>query len=63
MMMSSLRDNDTVKSVIRALEACPLPDLPLEIRTDSQYTIKCQSLPPLNGFPSYREQASQVDLS
>lgn len=26
--------------MIRALEDCPYPDLPLEIRTDSQYTIK-----------------------
>ena len=33
----------TIKSVIRALEDCPYPDLPLEIRTDSQYTIKCMT--------------------
>ena len=29
--------------MIRALEDCPYPDLPLEIRTDSQYTIKCMT--------------------
>ncbi|GFZ42549.1 hypothetical protein JCM24511_00265 [Saitozyma sp. JCM 24511] len=29
-------------SVIRALETCPYPDLPIEIRTDSQYTIACE---------------------
>ncbi|KAJ9092078.1 hypothetical protein QFC19_008852 [Naganishia cerealis] len=27
--------------IIRALETCPFPDLPLEIRTDSQYSIAC----------------------
>lgn len=31
-----------VQSIIRALEECPLPDLSLEIRTDSQYSIKCE---------------------
>jgi ribonuclease HI len=33
----------TEQSVIRALEICPFPDLPLEIRTDSQYTIMCMT--------------------
>ena len=30
------------QAVIRAVETCPFPDLPLEIRTDSQYTIGCE---------------------
>jgi ribonuclease HI len=30
------------QSVIRAIELCPHPSLPLEIRTDSQYTIGCE---------------------
>ncbi|RXK40451.1 hypothetical protein M231_02284 [Tremella mesenterica] len=30
-------------AVIRALEECPFPDLPLEVRTDSQYTIACMT--------------------
>ncbi len=38
-----------MQSVIRALEACPHPELPLEIRTDSQYTIMCMSR---HTFPS-----------
>ena len=29
--------------MIRAVETCPHPELPLEIRTDSQYTIMCLS--------------------
>lgn len=29
--------------MIRALETCPFPELPIEIRTDSQYTIACES--------------------
>lgn len=28
-------------SIIRALETCPYPEVPLEIRTDSQYSINC----------------------
>ncbi|KAJ9095770.1 hypothetical protein QFC20_006565 [Naganishia adeliensis] len=28
-------------AIIRALESCPFPQLPLEIRTDSQYSIAC----------------------
>ncbi|GHJ85339.1 hypothetical protein NliqN6_1741 [Naganishia liquefaciens] len=28
-------------AIIRALESCPFPQLPLEIRTDSQYSISC----------------------
>ncbi|KAJ9110325.1 hypothetical protein QFC22_006749, partial [Naganishia vaughanmartiniae] len=28
-------------AIIRALETCPYPDLPLEIRTDSRYCIDC----------------------
>jgi ribonuclease HI len=31
------------QSVIRALETCPFPDMPLEVRTDSQYTIMCMT--------------------
>ncbi|KAK1927539.1 ribonuclease H-like domain-containing protein [Papiliotrema laurentii] len=31
-------------SVIRALETCPFPHIPLEIRTDSQYTIMCMTV-------------------
>nr|XP_019050380.1 hypothetical protein I302_00811 [Kwoniella bestiolae CBS 10118]OCF29310.1 hypothetical protein I302_00811 [Kwoniella bestiolae CBS 10118] len=30
-------------AVIRALEQCPYPDVPLEIRCDSQYTISCMT--------------------
>lgn len=30
-------------AIIRALETCPFPQLPLEIRTDSQYSIACTS--------------------
>ncbi|OCF57907.1 hypothetical protein L486_03929 [Kwoniella mangroviensis CBS 10435] len=30
-------------AVIRALEQCPYPDIPLEIRCDSQYTISCMT--------------------
>lgn len=30
-------------AIIRALESCPFPQLPLEIRTDSQYSIACPS--------------------
>lgn len=29
-------------AIIRALESCPFPKLPLEIRTDSQYSIACE---------------------
>ena len=31
------------QSVIRAIETCPFPNMPLEIRTDSQYTIMCMT--------------------
>jgi ribonuclease HI len=31
-------------AIIRALETCPFPQLPLEIRTDSQYSIACMSI-------------------
>ena len=34
----------TQQSVIRAIEACPYPNLSLEVRTDSQYTIGCITL-------------------
>jgi ribonuclease HI len=37
----SLTDRSS-QSVIRALETCPYPDIPIEIRTDSQYTINCK---------------------
>lgn len=30
--------------MIRAIEECPYPDLSLEVRTDSQYTIGCITL-------------------
>lgn len=30
------------QSIIRAIETCPYPDMPLEIRTDSQYSIRCE---------------------
>ncbi|KAL7419560.1 hypothetical protein Q5752_005471 [Cryptotrichosporon argae] len=30
-------------SIIRALETCPFPDLPMEVRTDSQYAISCMT--------------------
>ena len=30
--------------MIRAIEVCPLNDIPLEIRTDSEYTIMCAYL-------------------
>lgn len=31
------------QAIIRALETCPFPDLPIEIRTDSRYSIDCTS--------------------
>jgi ribonuclease HI len=43
----SRREDKEIKliyqSVIRALEECPYPNLPLEVRTDSQYTIGCMT--------------------
>lgn len=33
-----------IQAIIRTLEENPHPDLPLEIRTDSQYSISCESL-------------------
>nr|XP_018264724.1 uncharacterized protein I303_02903 [Kwoniella dejecticola CBS 10117]OBR86882.1 hypothetical protein I303_02903 [Kwoniella dejecticola CBS 10117] len=30
-------------AVIRALEQCPYPEIPLEVRCDSQYTISCMT--------------------
>lgn len=33
-----------LQAIIRAIETCPFPDLPLEIRTDSSYSIKCAFL-------------------
>ncbi|ORY22505.1 ribonuclease H-like domain-containing protein [Naematelia encephala] len=64
-------------SVIRALEECPYPELPLEVRTDSQYTISCMTTylpkwlksgflttptPNLAGTAKTSERVKNVDL-
>ncbi|EAL23686.1 hypothetical protein CNBA3330 [Cryptococcus deneoformans B-3501A] len=54
-------------AVIRAIERCPFPDIPLEIRCDSQYTISCMTiwLPKWmnNNFRnSYKQEVINTDL-
>ncbi|ADV20448.1 ribonuclease HI [Cryptococcus gattii E566] len=54
-------------AVIRAIERCPFPDIPLEVRCDSQYTISCMTiwLPKWmnNNFRnSNRQEVVNIDL-
>nr|ODN97513.1 ribonuclease HI [Cryptococcus depauperatus CBS 7855] len=41
---SQTNNRGELLAVIRAIERCPYPDLPLEIRCDSQYTISSMTL-------------------
>lgn len=42
LLVSSMSWVQLTQSIIRAIEMCPHPQLPLEIRTDSQYSISCE---------------------